>query len=87
MQKKAQLSVGTMLFLTLLATGCTSTEKDIVVGTAAGAAIGGIAGGGKGALIGAGFGAVGGLLVRELEGGNCQYRHKNGHLYTAPCQR
>lgn len=85
-QKKTILNIGTGLFLTLLVTGCTSTEKDIAVGTAAGAALGGIAGGGKGALIGAGVGAVGGLLVRELEGGNCQYRHKKGHIYTAPCQ-
>ncbi|EEY08631.1 predicted protein, partial [Brucella pinnipedialis M163/99/10] len=46
--------------------GCTTTEKDVSIGTAGGAIIGGIAGGGRGALIGAGAGALGGLLVREL---------------------
>lgn len=67
--------------------GCTSTEKDLSIGTAAGAVIGGIAGGGKGALIGAGAGAVGGLLVRNLRNGKCQYRDRNGHIYTARCRR
>ncbi len=75
------------LFLATIISGCTSTEKDLAVGTGAGAVIGGIAGGGKGALIGAGVGAVGGLLVRELEGGNCQYRDRNGRIYTAACKR
>jgi hypothetical protein len=65
--------------------GCTTTEKDVSIGTVAGAAIGGIAGGGKGALIGAGVGAVGGLLVRNLRNGYCQYRDHNGHIYTARC--
>ncbi|GLU29300.1 MULTISPECIES: YMGG-like glycine zipper-containing protein [Brucella/Ochrobactrum group] len=66
--------------------GCTSTEKDLSVGTVAGAAIGGIAGGGRGALIGAGAGAVGGLLVRNLRNGNCQYRDRHGRIYTARCR-
>jgi|EndMetStandDraft_8_1072994.scaffolds.fasta_scaffold2003721_1 hypothetical protein len=65
--------------------GCTTTEKDLSIGTAAGAVIGGVAGGGKGALIGAGVGAVGGLLVRNLRNGNCEYRDKNGRIYTARC--
>jgi hypothetical protein len=64
---------------------CTTTEKDVTVGTAAGAIIGGIAGGGEGALIGAGAGAIGGLLVRNLRNGYCQYRNRNGRLYTARC--
>jgi hypothetical protein len=68
--------------------GCTTTEQDVGVGTAAGAIIGGIAGGGKGALIGAGAGAVGGLLVRNLRNGYCQYRnHRTGRIYTARCHR
>lgn len=66
--------------------GCTTTERDVVVGTAAGAAIGGIAGGGNGALIGAGAGALGGVLVRNLRNGNCQYRDRNGNIYTAACR-
>ncbi|MDM7851739.1 YMGG-like glycine zipper-containing protein [Pseudochrobactrum kiredjianiae] len=66
--------------------GCTSTEKDLSIGTAAGAVIGGIAGGGKGALIGAGAGAVGGLLVRNLRNGKCQYRNSRGQIYTAYCK-
>lgn len=65
--------------------GCTSTERDVGIGTAAGAAIGGIAGGGRGALIGAGAGALGGLLVRNLRNGYCQYRDRNGRIYTARC--
>lgn len=66
--------------------GCTSTEKDLSIGTAAGAVVGGIAGGGEGALIGAGVGAVGGLLVRNLRNGNCQYRDRHGRIYTARCR-
>ena len=65
--------------------GCTTTEKDIGVGTLAGAAIGGIADGGRGALIGAGAGALTGVLVRNLRNGQCQYRNSKGQIYTAPC--
>lgn len=65
--------------------GCTSTEKDIGVGTAAGAVIGGIAGGGRGAAIGAVAGAAGGVLVRSLRNGYCQYRDRHGRIYTARC--
>lgn len=65
--------------------GCTTTERDIGVGTAAGAIIGGIAGGGEGAAIGAVAGAAGGVLVRTLRPGYCQYRNSRGQLYTARC--
>lgn len=65
--------------------GCTTTERDIGVGTAAGAVIGGIAGGGRGAAIGAVAGAVGGVLVRNLRNGYCQYRDRRGRIYTARC--
>lgn len=67
-------------------TGCTSTEKDVGIGTATGAVVGGIVGGGRGAVIGAGAGAVGGLLVRNLRNGNCEYRDRNGRIYTARCR-
>jgi hypothetical protein len=66
-------------------TGCTSTERDVGIGAGAGAIIGGIADGGRGALIGAGAGALGGLLVRNLRNGYCQYRDRNGRIYTARC--
>ncbi len=66
--------------------GCTTTERDVGVGAGAGAVIGGIAGGGRGALIGAGAGALGGLLVRNLRNGYCQYRNRHGHIYTARCR-
>ncbi|MFC3204980.1 membrane lipoprotein lipid attachment site-containing protein [Aquamicrobium soli] len=66
--------------------GCTTTERDVSVGTAAGAVIGGVAGGGKGALIGAGAGALGGLLVRNLRNGYCEYRNSRGQIYTARCR-
>ena len=66
--------------------GCTTTEQDVGVGTVAGAAIGGIAGGGKGALIGAGAGALGGLLLRNLRNGYCEYRNpRTGRIYRARC--
>ncbi|MEI5681623.1 lipoprotein [Mesorhizobium sp. CGMCC 1.15528] len=66
--------------------GCTSTERDVGIGAGAGAIIGGIAGGGRGALIGAGAGALGGLLVRNLRNGYCQYRDRHGRIYTARCR-
>lgn len=78
--------IAVCLVLLMAVAGCTSTEKNVGVGTVAGAAIGGIAGGTEGALIGAGVGALGGYLVRKLENGNCQYRDRNGRIYTAPCQ-
>ncbi|WP_163269506.1 YMGG-like glycine zipper-containing protein [Chelativorans alearense] len=69
----------------LVLVGCTTTERDVGVGAAAGAIIGGIAGDTEGALVGAGAGALGGLLVRNLRNGYCQYRDRNGRLYTARC--
>lgn len=78
--------IGLCLIALMAISGCTSTEKDLSIGTVAGAAVGGIAGGGEGALIGAGVGAIGGLLVRDLRNGNCQYRNGRGKIYTAPCK-
>ncbi len=66
--------------------GCTTTERDVTTGAAAGAVIGGIVDGGEGALIGAGAGALGGLLVRNLRNGYCQYRDRRGRIYTARCR-
>lgn len=66
--------------------GCTTTEQDVGVGTAAGAIIGGAVGGGRGALVGAVVGAGSGLLVRNLRNGYCQYRSpRTGRIYTARC--
>lgn len=66
--------------------GCTTTEQDVGVGTAAGALIGGAIGGGRGALVGAVVGAGSGLLVRNLRNGYCQYRSpRTGRIYTARC--
>jgi hypothetical protein len=66
--------------------GCTTTEQDVSVGTAAGALIGGAVGGTKGALVGAAVGAGSGLLVRNLRNGYCQYRSpRTGRIYTARC--
>ncbi|WP_416207994.1 glycine zipper family protein [Chelativorans sp. M5D2P16] len=73
------------LVLIAAITGCTTTERDVGVGAATGALIGGIVEGGEGALVGAGVGAVGGFLVRNLRNGFCQYRDRNGRLYTARC--
>ncbi|GAA4523860.1 lipoprotein [Chelativorans composti] len=69
----------------LALTGCTTTEKDVAIGTATGAVVGGIVGGGRGAVIGAGAGALGGLLVRNLRNGYCEYRDRHGRIYTARC--
>ncbi|MCG7504566.1 YMGG-like glycine zipper-containing protein [Mesorhizobium retamae] len=70
----------------LALSACTTTEQDVSVGTAAGALIGGVAGGWKGAAIGAAVGAGGGLLVRNLRNGYCQYRDPDtGRIYTRRC--
>lgn len=65
--------------------GCTTTERDVGTGAAAGAVVGGLVDGGKGALVGAGAGALGGLLVRNLRNGFCEYRDSRGRIYTARC--
>jgi hypothetical protein len=66
--------------------GCTTTEQDVGVGTAAGAIIGGAVGGWKGAAIGAAVGAGSGLLVRNLRNGYCVYRNpRTRRTYTARC--
>ncbi|AAX74125.1 hypothetical protein P053_02427 [Brucella abortus 01-4165] len=80
-----KMALGLVALMAL--SGCTTTEKDVSIGTAGGAIIGGIAGGGRGALIGAGAGALGGLLVRELRGGKCEYRDRHGRIYVARCRR
>ena len=69
----------------LTVAGCSTTERDVGVGAAGGALIGGLVDGGRGALIGAGAGALGGLLVRNLRNGYCEYRDRNGRLYRARC--
>lgn len=81
------LKLSVVLAAMLALSACTSTEKDLSVGTAAGAAIGGVAGGTSGALIGAAAGAGTGLLVRTLRNGNCEYRDNRGQVYTAACKR
>ncbi|MCX2697153.1 MULTISPECIES: YMGG-like glycine zipper-containing protein [Ochrobactrum] len=78
--------ISVLLIAMLIMAGCTTSEKDVSIGTVAGAAIGGIAGGGRGALIGAGAGAIGGLLVRNLRNGKCEYRNSRGQIYTARCR-
>lgn len=67
--------------------GCTTTEKDVAAGTAIGAVAGGLIGGdAKGALIGAAAGAAGGLLVRNLRNGYCEYRDpRTRQIYVARC--
>ncbi|MDI6027783.1 lipoprotein [Corticibacterium sp. UT-5YL-CI-8] len=68
--------------------GCTTTERDVGTGAALGAGVGLLAGGdAKGALIGAAAGAAGGLLVRNLRNGYCEYRNpRTGRLYQARCR-
>lgn len=65
--------------------GCTTTERDVAVGTGVGAIAGGIVDGGRGAVIGGLAGAAGGALVRTLRDGYCEYRDSRGRLYTARC--
>ena len=75
-----------VLAMVAAVSGCTTTEQDVGVGTAAGALIGGAVGGGRGALVGAVVGAGSGLLVRNLRNGYCQYRsRRTGRIYTARC--
>ena len=84
MQKLLRKTVVPLVLATALA-GCTTTERDVGTGAAAGAIVGGIVDGGKGAAIGAGAGALGGLLVRNLRNGFCEYRDSRGRIYTARC--
>ena len=80
--RKMMIAVAMMAALS----GCTTTEQDVGVGTAAGAVIGGAVGGWKGAAIGAAVGAGSGLLVRNLRNGYCHYRNpRTGRIYTARC--
>lgn len=79
--RKMMIAIATVAALS----GCTTTEQNVGVGAVGGALIGSAVGGGKGALIGAGAGAIGGLLVRRLQNGYCQYRSHSGRIYTARC--
>lgn len=80
-----KLAVAFVAALTLA--GCTSTERDVATGAALGAATGAaIEGSTEGAVVGAVVGATGGLLVRNMRNGYCQYRdQRTGQLYTARC--
>lgn len=65
--RKAFISV---VFLALMMSGCTTTQKGAAVGGAAGSVVGGVIGhqsghGVTGAVIGAGAGAVAGGLIGE----------------------
>ena len=67
--------------------GCTTTERDIAAGTAIGATAGAAVGGTtEAAATGAAIGAAGGLLVRNMRNGYCEYRNpRTGQIYTARC--
>jgi uncharacterized protein YceK len=67
--------------------GCTTTERDIAAGTAIGATTGAAVGGTtEAAATGAAIGAAGGLLVRNMRNGYCEYRNpRTGQIYTARC--
>lgn len=66
--------------------GCTTTERDVATGAGVGAVAGGlITGDAEGALVGAAIGGVTGVLVRNLRNGYCEYRDRNGRIYTARC--
>lgn len=79
------LSIATLVCAFALS-GCTTTETDIATGAAVGAVVGGATGGAEGAAAGAAIGAGGGLLVRNLRNGYCQYRDpRTGRIYTARC--
>jgi hypothetical protein len=76
-----------LVAMTALA-GCTTAEKDALVGGAAGAAIGGLASGdAAGAVVGGVVGAAGGVLIGQAtRKGWCVYRDSRGRLYEARCR-
>jgi uncharacterized protein YcfJ len=81
--KKAIVALVTVVSLS----ACTTTERDVATGAGIGALAGGlIADDLGGALVGGAIGAAGGLLVRNLRNGYCQYRDRNGRIYTARCR-
>ncbi|MFZ1772473.1 MAG: glycine zipper domain-containing protein [Rhizobiaceae bacterium] len=67
--------------------GCTTAERDAAAGAAAGAAIGGLVSGRvEGVVVGAFIGAAGGVLLgHATRTGYCQYRGRNGRIFTKPC--
>ena len=82
------IAVILMLALMLFATGCTTTQKGAVVGSAVGAGTGAIIGhqagsSGRGALIGAGVGALTGALVGDFID-NYDVSVKKKDRYQAP---
>lgn len=75
------------LGMTILAAGCTATERGATVGAVSGAAIGGaVSGDVEGAVVGGAVGAVAGALIgKASEPGECIYRDRYGRRYIAPC--
>ncbi len=70
MQGKIIVTIMCVATISILTTGCTTTQKGAAIGTGGGAAVGAGIGAltgnaGMGALIGAGAGAVGGALVGD----------------------
>ncbi|MCJ8520234.1 outer membrane lipoprotein SlyB [Pseudorhizobium tarimense] len=79
-----------LLFLSVLAVGCTQTERGAAVGAGAGAVIGGLATGDvRGAAVGAAIGGVSGALIGSVaeQPGQCYYRDRYGRRYIDDCPR
>jgi hypothetical protein len=76
------------LVAVVLVSACTTTERDVTTGAGIGALAGAlISNDVGGAVVGGAIGAAGGLLVRNLRNGYCQYRdHRTGRIYTARCR-
>jgi hypothetical protein len=76
------------LLAVLALAGCTTAEKDAVVGGAAGALVGGlVTGDAGGALVGGAVGAAGAVLIGQASRkGWCVYRDGRGRLYEARCR-
>lgn len=77
-----------VLALSAALVGCTTNERNAVIGAGAGAAIGlATTGTAQGTLAGAAVGAAAGALLGRVAGNTtqCYYADGNGGTYIAPC--
>lgn len=77
-----------VLALSAALIGCTTNERNAVIGAGAGAAIGAVTEGSlKGALAGAAVGAAAGAILGRVAGNpqQCYYANGTGGTYIAPC--
>jgi hypothetical protein len=86
----ARITAATALVgVTLLASGCNTTDRDnAVIGGATGAVIGGVTTGTlKGAAVGTAVGVGAGVLIGRIATGSlfCRYQRSDGSTYVRLC--